>query len=161
MHPHGFSVRGIDETDRPFLELMFIAAADWNPDTAHGADHWRADPTFEKYVGEWRDGDFGYIVEVDHEPVGAVWMRLFAASDPGYGFVDEQTPELSIGVLEGFRRQGVGRMLVQAAVDGASGPLSLSVEHGNGAIRLYEQFGFEPVGRAGNSVTMLRRPSRG
>jgi len=83
-------------------------------------------------------------------------MRFFEQNDPGYGFVDEQTPELSIGVLDGFRGRGIGRMLMQAAMDAADGALSLSVEDGNGAIRLYKEFGFVPVGRVGGSTTMLR-----
>ena len=48
---------------------------------------------------------------------------------------------------------------MQAAVDGAPGRLSLSVEDGNRAIRLYESFEFRPVGRVGNSTTMLWVPS--
>ena len=155
-----FTVRGADEADLPFLEQMFFAAADWNPATAHGEQYWRADPTLEKYLGGWkRHDDFGFVVETEGEPVGAVWMRFFDETDPGYGFVDAQTPELSIGVLDGFRGRGIGRMLMQAAVDAADGALSLSVEDGNGAIRLYEQFGFVPVGRVGGSATMVRLAS--
>lgn len=85
----------------------------------------------------------------------APWMRYFTAANPGYGFVDEQTPELSIGVREGFRGQGVGRALMGAAIEAAPDRLSLSVEDGNRAIHLYESFGFVPVGREGNSTTML------
>lgn len=151
-----FSLRGADDFDLPFLERMFVAAADWNPGKAHGEEHWRADPMFEKYLGGWkRDDDFGFIVEADGEPVGGVWMRYFRSDDPSYGFVDEQTPELSVGVLEGFRGRGVGRRLMQAAVDAAD-RLSLSVEDGNRAARLYEQFGFVAVGRVGDSTTMVR-----
>lgn len=152
-----FTIRGADESDLPFLEQMFFAAADWNPENAHGEEHWRADPMLEKYLGGWkRHNDFGFVVETDGEPVGAVWLRYFEPADPGYGFVDEQTPELSIGVLDGFRGKGLGRMLMQAAVDAAPGAISLSVEDGNGATRLYEEFGFVPVGRVGGSATMLR-----
>lgn len=152
-----FTIRGADEADLPFLEQMFFAAADWNPANAHGEQYWREDPTLEKYLGGWkRHDDFGFVVETEGDPVGAVWMRYLEASDPGYGFVDEQTPEVTIGVLDGFRGKGIGRMLLQAAVDAAPGSLSLSVEDGNGAIHLYEQFGFVPVGRVGNSATMLR-----
>lgn len=154
-----FTTRGADDSDLPFLERMFFAAADWNPATAHGEQHWRADPMLEKYLGGWkRHDDFGFIVETEGEPVGAVWMRYFQADDPGYGFVDEQTPEITIGVLEGSRGKGIGQMLLQAAVDAAPTSLSLSVEDGNGAIRLYERFGFVAVGRVGNSATMVRRP---
>jgi ribosomal protein S18 acetylase RimI-like enzyme len=148
-------IRPIASADVPFLELMFVAAADWNPARVKGESHWRADPTMEKYVGDWRDSDFGFLAEGDDGPVGAVWMRYFTAANPGYGFVDEQTPELSIGVHEGVRGQGVGRALMRAAIEAAPDRLSLSVEDGNRAIHLYESFGFVPVGREGNSTTML------
>ena len=134
---------------------MFVAAADWNPATVRGMGHWRADPMMEKYVGAGRDSDFGVIADGDDGPVGAVWMRYFTAANPGYGFVDEQTPELSIGVHESFRGQGVGRALMRAAIEAAPDRLSLSVEDGNRAIHLYESFGFVPVGRERNSTTML------
>jgi ribosomal protein S18 acetylase RimI-like enzyme len=157
-----FSIRGIDGLDRDFLEAMFVVAADWNAASAKGEEHWRADPMLEKYVGAWRDGsDFGFIVEASGEPLGAVWMRYFDAEDPGYGFVDEQTPEITLGVREGFRGQGIGRVLVQAAQDAAPASLSLSVEDGNRAIHLYESMGFVPVGRVGNSTTMLWNPAVG
>ena len=149
-------LRPITGADVPFLERMFVAAADWNPATAKGAEHWRVDPMMEKYVGAWRDSDFGFLAEDDGRPVGAVWMRYFTAAHPGYGFVDEQTPELSIGVHEDVRGQGVGRALMGAAIGAAPDRLSLSVEDGNRAIHLYESFGFVPVGREGNSTTMLR-----
>ncbi len=82
-------------------------------------------------------------------------MRYFTAAGPGFGFVDEQIPELSIGVHEGLRGQGVGRALMRAATEAAPDRLSLSVEDGNRAIHLYESLGFVPVGREGNSTTML------
>ena len=151
-----FRIRGVDEFDLEFLEQMFVVAADWNPERALGEAHWRSERMMEKYVGAWRDGsDFGFIVEADSEPLGAIWMRYFDAADPGYGFVDEQTPEITLGVREGFRGQGVGSALLLAAQEAAPARLSLSVEDGNRAIQLYESVGFVPVGRVGNSTTML------
>jgi ribosomal protein S18 acetylase RimI-like enzyme len=153
-----FRLRGADAFDLGFLEQMFFVAADWNPANAHGEQHWRADPMLEKYVGAWREGsDFGFVVEAEAtaEPIGAIWMRYFAAADPGYGFVDEQTPEITLGVREGFRGLGVGGALLLAAQEAAPAKLSLSVEDGNRAIHLYESAGFVPVGRVGNSTTML------
>lgn len=150
------SLRAITAADQPFLEQMFFAAADWNPATAQGEDHWRADPMLAKYVGPWRENsDFGFVAEGETGPLGAVWMRYFTAADPGYGFVDELTPELSIGVRADSRGQGVGDALVRAAIAAAPGRLSLSVEDGNRAIHLYERHGFVAVGRVGNSTTML------
>lgn len=154
-----FRLRRAERFDVEFLEQMFFAAADWNPLNERGEAHWRSDPMLQKYVGSWReDCDFGFVVDAEGVPVGAVWMRYFTAEAPGYGFVDGLTPELSIGVREGYRGRGVGRMLMQAALEAAPSKLSLSVEDGNRAVRLYESFGFEPVGRVGNSTTMLWQP---
>ena len=116
------------------------------------------DELLEKYLGGWkRHNDVGFVVETEGKPVGGVWLRYFGAADPGYGFVDEQTPELTIGVLKGYRGRGVGRMLMQAAVDAAVESLSLSVEDGNPAVHLYKELGFVAVGRVGNSTTMVWR----
>ena len=154
-----FRIRGVDEFDLEFLEQMFVVAADWNPERALGEAHWRSERMMEKYVGAWRDGsDFGFIVEADSEPIGAIWMRYFGADDPGYGYVDDETPEITLGVREGFRGQGVGSALLLAAQEAAPARLSLSVEDGNRAIQLYESVGFVPVGRVGNSTTMLWVP---
>ena len=64
-----------------------------------------------------------------------------------------------MGVEEGHRGRGVGTALLRTLVGqaGAQGhrALSLSVEDGNRARRLYERAGFTVVGRSGGSHTML------
>lgn len=150
-------IRRATADDLPFIEDVFVITADWNPAAAKGAEFWRADPTFEKYVGGFpREGDFGLIAERDGTPVGAVWWRFFTSDDPGYGYVADDIPEIGIGVVAGLRGEGIGRALLKAIVAEAKGPLSLSVEDGNPAIELYRREGFLPVGRFGNSTTMLR-----
>ena len=73
-----------------------------------------------------------------------------APSSPGYGFVDEQTPELAIAVVPNARGKGVGSALLEALLERARSEgypsLSLSVDRLNkGAIALYEQHGFQRV----------------
>ena len=59
-----FRIRGADGFDLPFLERVFVIAADWNPATAHGEDHWMSHPLLDKYLGSWREGsDFGFVVD--------------------------------------------------------------------------------------------------
>jgi GNAT superfamily N-acetyltransferase len=151
-------IRRATAADLPFIEEVFIITADWNPAATKGAEYWRADPTFQKYVGGFpRPTDYGLIAERDGAPVGAVWWRYFPSEDPGYGYVADNIPELGIGVVEGLRGEGIGRALLKAIIADAKGPLSLSVEDGNPAIDLYRREGFLPVGRVGNATTMLRR----
>lgn len=134
---------------------------DWNPANARGAEHWRADPTFQQYIGGFpRPTDFGLIAERDGQRVGAVWSRYFTADEPGYGFVAADTPEIGIGVVEGRRGEGIGRALLNALIAASNTDLSLSVEDGNPAEELYRKQGFAPVGRVGTSTTMLRSERR-
>jgi len=81
------------------------------------------------------------------------------AEDPGYGFVSADAPEVSLTVEAEHRGLGVGTALVAAAVEEARRralpALSLSVEDGNHARRLYERCGFTAVGRSGGADTML------
>lgn len=142
--------------DLPFLEGVFVIAADWNPEAAKGAEFWHADPTFQKYLAGFpRDTDLGFIAEREGQDAGAVWSRYFTAADPGYGFVAEDIPELSIGVVAGRRGEGIGRALLNAMLAASPVSLSLSVEDGNPAEELYRKSGFVPVGRVGNATTML------
>jgi ribosomal protein S18 acetylase RimI-like enzyme len=115
-------------------------------------------PTY-RYVSAWgRRGDAGVIALDDGFPVGAAWYRLFREDEPGYGFVDEETPELAIAVVPSRRGRGLGKQLLQALMERARQEgfksLSLSVESDNPAIHLYESFGFRRVRENGTHVTM-------
>ena len=111
-----------------------------------------------RYVDGWmRPGDFGVIAE-DGRPVGAAWARLLTADRPGYGYVADDVPELSIGVEPGQRGRGVGRALLVSLIETAAAEyrrLSLSVEPENRAAELYRSLGFRKVGTSGGSDTMV------
>lgn len=106
-------------------------------------------------------GDYGLVSVDQGEPTGVVWVAHFAADAPGYGFVRPDVPELSVCVLPGYRGAGLGAALVSAAVaearDRSLTGLSLSVEPGNPARRLYERLGFRPVAGARHPGTLLLR----
>lgn len=151
--------RAATAADAGVVADLFVLTADWNPAAARGRDFWLADPVFATYVGGWmRPDDGGVIAEEAGAVVGGLWWRLFPSTDPGYGFVDDRTPELGIAVVEGHRGRGIGRTLLRAAA--AVHPrLSLNVEDGNPARALYEAEGFVPVGRSGDGTVMLRTPA--
>jgi GNAT superfamily N-acetyltransferase len=119
-------------------------------------------PDLRHYIDGWpRPGDLGVIAERDGRPVGAAWCRLFPADDPGYGWVDAETPELGIAVVDGLRGQGIGRRLLRAlaraAAEAGHERLCLSVSQDNPrAVALYLTEGYRVVGLDdGGSLTMV------
>jgi ribosomal protein S18 acetylase RimI-like enzyme len=112
------------------------------------------------YVKAWgRPGDSAVIALLDGFPVGAAWYRLFSREPVGYGFVDQQTPELAVAVVPNARGLGVGSALMRALLERARedgySALSLAVDrHNEGAIGLYRQFGFVQIAETFDSLTL-------
>lgn len=132
-------------------------------DMLHHAYYWRArvpGSLVSRYVRGWgRPGDTAVIALEGGFPVGAAWYRVFPEDEPGYGFVDPETPELAIAVVPSKRGHGIGeellKELIAKAKEAGYGRLSLSVEPGNPARKLYERFGFEVVGQGDEAWTMV------
>lgn len=148
-----------------------IAAAAYAPrpdaeETAHGKD-----PAGEgsdakgSADGPFAEKDSGE--ESAPEIVGLAWLRLadidaVTTSDfTGYGWVAADIPELSLAVLPDHQSQGIGGTLLDVVCTLAkmSGfpAVSLSVEDGNGAARLYHDRGFVAVGRNGDADILVKR----
>lgn len=117
------------------------------------------EPVYRYVIGWGREGDAGVIALDDGFPVGAAWYRRFTADEPGYGFVDEATPELAIAVVPSRRGRGIGELMLSALLERARAEghaqVSLSVERQNPALRLYEKHGFRAVHENANTVTMV------
>ena len=156
------NIRPATKDDDEFLKTMLYEAARWNPD-------WPREP----------------MEEVLDEPMLAPLPRGLGArrrrrrdrrdrrragrrrrgtgcsprTQPGYGFVDEKTPELSIAVAPLHRRKGIGGTLLRAAMVQAREEgyqsLSLSVAVHNRSRMMYQRVGFEKVGEQGENWTML------
>jgi ribosomal protein S18 acetylase RimI-like enzyme len=147
-------IRKASRGDAPFLRDMVRHAYYWRwsvPETA--------DVPASRYVENWgRPGDRGLIALDEGFPVGAAWYRLFTPASPGYGFLDEETPELTIAVVPSRRGRGLGDQLLTALLDQAREDgfpaISLSVEKDNPALHLYERFGFQPVKEMDSTLVM-------
>jgi ribosomal protein S18 acetylase RimI-like enzyme len=132
-------------------------------DMLHHAYYWRErlpGSLVSRYVRGWgRPGDTAVIALEGGFPVGAAWYRVFGPDEPGYGYVDERTPELAIAVVPSKRGHGIGDELLAALCEKARAAgfarISLSVEPGNPARKLYERHGFEVAEQGAEAWTMV------
>lgn len=145
--------------DRSFLDQALIEAA-FPGATPRPVDP-LADDHVARYLDGWgRPGDRGLVAWEGPIRVGAAWVRLMPPGRPGYGFVDADTPELTVAVVASHRGRGFGRALVVGVLDLAAvaghARVSLSVADANLAARqLYRSLGFSAVGHEGGSTTMV------
>ena len=111
--------------DVPFMRSMLAHAYAWR------VNAFEAEIPLSRYVDNWgRPGDLAVIAHETGNRVGAAWLRVFRQSEPGYGFVDENTPELSIAVVPSRRRHGLGQELMDALLAAAR-----AAGHGIGPLR--------------------------
>lgn len=155
------TIRPITVADEPFLWDMLYHAIYVPAGQPPVAREFVYLPELRKYVAAWgQPNDLGFLALDQTQPVGASWIRLFQGASRGYGYVDDQTPELTIALLPEFRGQGVGSQLLARLLDAAAAryaAVSLSVSPENPARRLYARCGFEIVSASGDSLTMCKR----
>lgn len=156
-------IRPIQESDKHFLwdmlfEMVYFPEGEAKPDKYELLSQ----PHISKYLDGFglENSDSGFVAENEKkQSVAAAWYRLFDNNNKGYGYINDDTPELSIAVLKEYRGQGIGikllRVLIEKAETDGYSSISLSVDSRNTiALRLYERQGFVKVGILGNSWTM-------
>lgn len=99
------------------------------------------------------------VAETEGKIVGAVWTRILAGPDPGYGNVDAVTPEFAISLNKSYRGQGIGTRLMEEMIqllreDGYA-QASLSVDKDNYALKMYEKTGFQIIEEKEEDYLML------
>ena len=94
-----------------------------------------------------REGDACLVAESDTLVVGAIWVRYMH----GCGYVDDDTPEISLSLYPAYRNNGIGSQLLNSMLDllknNGVKKVSLSVSRTNRAVSLYKRFGFEIIDR--------------
>lgn len=110
-------------------------------------------PDISKYIAHWGTlpNDLALVALINNELIGAIWGRTLSKSNAGFGFIDENTPEISMAVKENFRNRGIGAKLIDeiSKIYFSKGikSISLSVNKQNKAKLLYLRKGFFAVGK--------------
>ncbi len=148
-------VRRGDKLDVPFLRSLLGFAYNWHVNV------FDTDVSLSRYVDAWgRKGDTALIAMDGGHSVGAGWFRLFPDTLRGYGYIDEQTPEITIVVVPTRQHEGIGTklataLLARAKADGYRA-LSVSVERGDRDEGHFLGLGFEQVREDGKTLTLRR-----
>jgi ribosomal protein S18 acetylase RimI-like enzyme len=160
-----YSIRPFKERDMSFLWEMLYQSI-YFPEGQHvpSREIILKEPNIEKYLKNWGMNHDHALIALDGKknPVGAVWIRLLNRENAGYGFVDDDTPELGMAIRSQHRGQGIGKHLLSEMIGFARSigytALSLSVApHNKPALQMYEKSGFEKVYQDdGGSWTMKK-----
>jgi ribosomal protein S18 acetylase RimI-like enzyme len=153
-------VRPITISEIGFLDKMLYNAIFVPPGNERLPDNIIEHPEISKYIKDFgREGDICFVAQLNGDLVGAIWTRHFNESNKAYGFVDSDTPELSMAVYEQFRNKGIGTRLlstmIKALTDKGYRQVSLSVDIINYAYDLYKKIGFKDYKLIGESMTMI------
>lgn len=110
------------------------------------------------YVADFgKKNDVCYVAEVEGKIVGAVWTRIIN----DYGYVDDETPSLSISLLKDYRNLGIGTELMKQILltlkEQEYNQVSLSVQKVNYAVHMYKKLGFEVAHENEEDYIMIRK----
>ncbi|QCV87171.1 GNAT family N-acetyltransferase [Acidipropionibacterium jensenii] len=154
------STRRAGARDIPFMiHVLRLAAGGANGPLS--IEECRSNPAISHYLDRWSPEQLGLICSEENTEIGAAWLTLLPADDPGYGFIAPTIPELTIGVAPEYQGKGHGDFLLSNLLDAADRAgvrsISLSVADDNDRARaMYQRAGFSPVGQHQQATTMLR-----
>ena len=160
--PLNYTIRALTSDDQLIIwDLLYEAL--WVPaDKQPWPREFVYGPELRRYAEDYgKPTDIGFAaVDPDGTIMGATWARLLQGEEKGYGYVDNETPELGISLFAPYRGQGIGTALLERLIEEAATrfpSISLSADAGNPAVRIYKKLGFEVVRQEGNGFVMKRR----
>lgn len=116
-------------------------------------------PSLQVYIDGFGDKQDDYCIcaEENGRVIGAVWVRII----PGFGSVDDKTPEFAISLLPEARGKGIGTKLMEAMLRHLKkhgyAQTSLAVQKANYALRMYKKVGFEIIGENDEEYIMIHK----
>lgn len=95
-------LRDASRDDADLLVDLLLEAFNWTGEARFTREDVLRDPHTVRYVGGWgRPGDLGLVAVEDGGALGGAWARALTSDEPGYGYVADDVPELSMAVLPG------------------------------------------------------------
>jgi len=154
-----WALRPVVRADEAFLLCVYagtradeLALTTWNEATREAFVRMQAHAQTTHYEAHWPDGEHAVIT-----------LREGSASrDVGRLWLDRRTDAvhvLDIALLPEWRGRGLGRLVleqVMADAEAQGRALTIYVEAGCPARRLYERLGFEPVGQSDGLHQFMR-----
>ena len=116
-------------------------------------------PELQVYIENFgtQTHDKALAAEIDHEIIGAVWVRIMN----DYGHVDDETPSFAISLYKKYRGHGIGTELMKEMLTVLKScgykQASLSVQKANYAVRMYRDVGFEIADENEEEYIMIYR----
>ncbi|MFO7867895.1 MAG: GNAT family N-acetyltransferase [Bacteroidales bacterium] len=150
-------IREIKQTEFSFLKEMLYQAIFVADEKVVLPREIIEQPDLKKYIHDFgQNGDYCLVAEQNKKLIGAIWIRYIN----GYGFVDNDTPELSMAVLRGHRGKGIGEQLLMEMIDRLKNSrikqISLSVDKDNFAHKFYKRHGFVDCFASEKSIIMTK-----
>ncbi len=156
----GWEIRDLKPDEQPLLRDFLYEAVFRQEDQPPYPRDIIDKPAIRVYIEGWgKPDDICLVALADGKIAGAVWTRLLTGEAKGFGYVDDETPELAIALFKPFRRRGIGTALMNAMIDRLTKAgyrrVSLSVTKDNPACRLYLRLGFKIVGEDEKDYVMV------
>lgn len=152
-----YQIRKIEESEYLILEDFLYEAVFLPEGTPPPPKSIVKQPDLQVYVtdfGKQKD-DHALVAEVDHQIVGAVWVRIMN----DYGHVDDETPSFAISLWKEYRNFGIGSALMKNMLlllkEKGYQQASLSVQKANYACSMYQKLGFQIIDENEEEYIML------
>ena len=134
----------------PTKELYFLRSSEQkivNDMLTHAHDYTDDLSKYSNFYGLTRK-DLGLYALLNNEIAGAIWTRKLLKEHHSAGFLDENTPVISMAVLPRFRANGVGSFMMDQFLQEAGEvyeQISVYTNNNQKAINFYTKFGFVMV----------------
>ena len=103
---------------------------------------------YQKYIKDFpQENDFALARELNGRLSAIIWSRLFKKEDESFGFVDEETPEITLPVLAGYDEFQIGKEILEILCNELKilgyFQVSTSIDNDNPIVDMFVSLGFK------------------